>query len=352
VNSFYSLLLRLFPKAYREEYGDELQMVFNSSLDDAIKIGWLEVAVVISRELAGLPKAIIYEHLREMRKATMGKGFNSYFDFADGSWNEFLTALLPFFLIGGAIPLVSYLGKVGIVVGVVGAVIVFSLFGLFILLLMVGARKGMPRWSLPYLGLLLSIFSVYLLAVIFGIPIYLLFRDLRDASLLFIDILWGGVLWYGLLLAIVLLVAASWVSPAFQRFKNDWTLSCFVLYGAAPFALWLTFDEYVGDEPYKLLTFLVLAVGAWLYLRSTNEWTRFGALFIAMTLAMFIVAIGKVLLIPSQTWSITIDGGLARSEFKHTIIMWGWFALGIMIPMANRFLSRSGDLSQASLSES
>ncbi len=347
----YALLLNLFPRSYREEYGDELQAVFNLSLNDAMKLGRAEVVRVILRELIGLPKAVVLEHLRERRQAKMNKGFDPYLDFANGSWKEFLTALLPFFLTGGIMPLLNYLGRARIVSGMFGAVIVLPMLGLFIILLMVGAKKGMPRWSLPYLGFLLSILSLYLFSAVFGTPIYLLFRNLRDQSLLFIDILWDGIYWYGLLFAIFLLVTLSRVSPTFQRFKNDWTLPCFVLYGAVPFALWITFDEYVGDEPYTLLAFLVLAGGAWVYLRSSNEGTRFGTLFIAMTLAMFIAAVGKVLLIPSQTWPITIDGGLARSEFKHTITMWGWFALGMMIPLASRFLSRTGNSSQVSLSE-
>jgi len=351
VKRLYALLLNLFPRSYREEYGDELQAVFNLSLNDAMKLGRAEVVRVILRELIGLPKAVVLEHLRERRQAKMNKGFDPYLDFANGSWKEFLTALLPFFLTGGIMPLLNYLGRARIVSGMFGAVIVLPMLGLFIILLMVGAKKGMPRWSLPYLGFLLSILSLYLFSAIFGTPIYLLFRNLRDQSLLFIDILWDGIYWYGLLFAIFLLVTLSRVSPTFQRFKNDWTLPCFVLYGAVPFALWITFDEYVGDEPYTLLAFLVLAGGAWVYLRSSNEGTRFGTLFIAMTLAMFIAAVGKVLLIPSQTWPITIDGGLARSEFKHTISMWGWFALGMMIPLASRFLSRTGNSSQVSLSE-
>ena len=351
MKKLYALLLHLFPKAYRDEYGDELQAVFNSSLDDAIEGGWSEVVIVVSRELIGLPGAIIHEFLREMRKAKMKKGFYSYFDFASGSWSEFLTALFPFFMAGGVMPLLSYLGRAGLASNI-ASFIMLSLFGLFIVLIVIGAKKGLPRWSLPYLGFLLAILSLYLFSAIFGTPIFLLFRNLRDQSILLIDILWDGIFWYGLLFAILLLVLLSRVSPTLQHFKNDWTLPCFVLFGGVPFALWITFDEYVGDEPYAFLAFLVLAVGAWIYLRSIGAWTRFSVLFTAMTLAMFIAAIGKVLLIPSQTWPFTLDGGLARSEFRHTITMWGWFVVGMMMPLANRFLTRSGDVSKVSLSES
>lgn len=347
----YSLLLYLFPKAYREEYGEELQAVFDLSLDTAMRSGMTEVLRVTLHELISLPQAIFYEHLREMRKVKINKGFESYFDFANGSWHELLTSLFPFFLAGGVMPLLGYLGREGIISGMDGAAIVLPLLGILILLLVVGAKNGLPRWSLPSLGFLLSFLSVYLLSAVFGTPIYFLFRNLRDQSFLLIDILWDGIFWYGLLCAILLLVALGRISPAFQRFKNDWTLPCFVLYGGVPFALWITFDEYLGDEPYSLLAFLVLAVGAWIYLRSNDEWTQFGTLFIAMTLAMFIVAVGKVLLIPSQTWPITIDGGLSMSEFRHTIIMWVWFALGMMMPLANRFLPRPDVLPRTALPE-
>jgi hypothetical protein len=347
----YGLLLNLFPRNYRHEYGEEVQAVFNLSLEEASRNGRLEVANILMRELVSLPKAIVLEHIRERRNAKMDKGFYSYLDFANGSWKEFLTALLPFFLTGGIMPLLSYLGRERVVSGMFGAVIVLPMLGLFIVLLMVGAKKGMPRWSLPYLGFLLSILSVYLLSAVFGTPIYFLFRNLRDQSVLLIDILWGGIFWYGLLSAIVVLMIASRTIPSFQRFRSDWTQLCFILYGGVPFALWLTFDEYVGDEPYMFASFLVLAVGAWFYLHSRGQWTRFGPLFVALTLAISIAAAGKAILIPGQDWPFTIDRGLVISEVKHTIIMWGWFSVGMLLPVAGRFLPRSDRLSHTTVAE-
>ena len=353
VHRLYGWLLLLFPKTYREEYSGELLAVFGLSIDDALEKGMLETADVILRELTGLPKAIIHEHLRERRKNKMNGKVSSRFDFPPGSRFEPLAVFLPFiglyvlFLLIGVLH--DYMYSLQIGSSVVGTLTGLVFLGAILSLYVIGFRMGTPRWFLPYLGFLLAVLSLYVFSVVFGTPIYFLFRDFRDQSLLIIDILWDGIYWYGLLFAILLLVVSSRISPKFQRFKNDWTLPCFVLYGGVPFALWVTFDEYVGDEPYTLSAFLVLAIGAWLYLRSAGERTRFGALFIAMTFAMFIVAIGKMLLVPSQTWPITVDGGLARSELGHTITMWVWFALGMMIPLANRFLSHSASSSQVSL---
>ena len=92
----YSLLLHLFPKAYRVEYGAELQIVFNSSLSDAV--GRTEEIKIFLRELMGLPGAILYEHLRERRKAKMTGKFASRFDFPQGSRMEPWAVLLPFVL--------------------------------------------------------------------------------------------------------------------------------------------------------------------------------------------------------------------------------------------------------------
>jgi hypothetical protein len=338
IRRVYSSLLLLFPGEYREEFGEELQIVFELSLQEAAIQGGFEVGRLIVRELVSLPKAVFLEYLREWRSAAMKRSFDSYFDFVSGSWKEFLAALLPFFIIGGLIPLLNYMGGAGIASNAVRTVIMLASFGAFLLLLALGVKRRASRWYMPYLGLLFAILSVYLFSMIFGTPLYLLFRGLRDQSLFLVDILWDGIFWYGLLTAILVLAVASRTFPAFHSFRDDWTQLCFLLYGAVPFALWLTFDEYAGDEPYMLLAFLVLGVGAWLYLRSNSIWFRFGALFVAMTFTMVIAAAGKGILAPGQDWPFTIDQGLVISEVKHTITLWGWFAVGMLIPLGIRFL--------------
>ena len=346
----YAGLLILYPKTFREEYGEELQSVFDLSVEEAATEGGFELERLILRELLSLPKAVFLEHLRERRNEKMTRNFDTYFDFASGSWKEFLTALLPFFLAGGLMPVLNYLGRAGVTTNAVRTVIMLALLGLFLILLVVGVKVGMPRWSLPYLGFLLAILSTYLFSIVFGTPLYFLFGNVRG-ELLSMDILCGGSFWYGLLAAIVALMLTSRTIPSFQRFRSDWTQLCFILYGGVPFALWLTFDEYVGEEPYMFASFLVLAVGAWFYLRSQGEWKRFGSLCVALTLAISIAAVGKAILIPTQDWPFTIDQGLVVAEVKHTIIMWGWFATGMLLPVAARFLPQSDRSSHTAVSE-
>ncbi|HEX5838747.1 MAG TPA: hypothetical protein VFY26_13020, partial [Anaerolineales bacterium] len=95
----YSLLLHLFPKSYRDEYGDELQSVFNLALDAAKKSGKVEAARLVCRELISFPGAALYQHLRE-RSTQMSGTFASRFDFTPGTRNETLAAMAPFVLFG------------------------------------------------------------------------------------------------------------------------------------------------------------------------------------------------------------------------------------------------------------
>lgn len=262
----------------------------------------------------------------------MTRTFDSYFNFAYGSWKEFLTALLPFFLLGAADPLLTSPRTSN----QLATEVMIALFSLFIILLIVGLKMGLPRWSLPYLGFIFSMLSVSVFSFLLGTPIYFLFRNYGEESVL-MDIVWDGIFWYGLLIAIVFFVAKSRTSPALSHFRDDWTLLCFVLYGAVPFAVWLTFDEYAGDEPYSLLAFLILALGAWFYLRTNGEWKRFGMLFASLSVAMFVVAAGKAILIPVQSWPFSIGSSLVVSEVKHTIILWFWFAVGMLVPLGIKF---------------
>jgi hypothetical protein len=84
--------------------------------------------------------------------------------------------------------------------------------------------------------------------------------------------------------------------PFHWRLRRDATLLSFSLYGATLLALLLTFDDNVGDRPYKIVAMLLLAAGAWCYLRSTRLWHRLLALLTALTLAMAVAAVGKAIL--------------------------------------------------------
>ena len=337
MKKFYSLLLYLFPSSYRKEYGDELQSVFNLALDDAMSAGRADAMVMLFRELTSLPRAIIHEHLRERRKAMTGKNA-SWFDFEPGSRNEVFAALTPF-LLGAALP--TFISLIGSSIDIpLWIQIVFTLFMWFLIgsLLVLGFKKSAPRWFMPYLGVPLSIIS--LIAFNFMVnPEWHGFPFLHEASWFVRQIFYMGMLWMGLIVSILLVFLLTRFVPRFrafhQRLRDDWTLLCFVLYGAMPFVVYLSFDEFKNDEPYLLLSFLALALGGWFYLRSGTHQAKFWSLLGGLTLAMSIAFLGQNLLYES---SYPYSNSSPWATTMSTVIMWMWMVAFMFISAGLGFL--------------
>jgi hypothetical protein len=216
IHRFYSLLLCLFPRRYRDEYGDELQAVFNLSVDEALERGTFEAAGVILRELSGLPQAIIHEHLRERRRMEMNKTFASRFDFAPGSRTESFVALAPF-LFGMTMILFGYLGSyltVPLWMQVAFVILFWSaVLGLFLL----GSAKGLPRWFLPYLGGALLFVAILLFNILVEMRVDVWWHRLSGFLSGFN---FGGFLWMGLILLVFLLLVISRLVPRFHPFRG------------------------------------------------------------------------------------------------------------------------------------
>jgi hypothetical protein len=322
----YSLLLRLYPRGYREEYAEELQAVFRLSLGDALRSGRLEVMRVAFLELISLPRAILAEHSRERRRSTMTEKFSSRRDFAPGSRNEVLAALAPFLLFGALPTLLGYF-RVADFVPLwldIGFGIVLWLFGLSLIL--IGFVQHFPRWFMPYIGVPMPFFSL------------LLFNQLMEKwqGVWWYRLPWflsafiqEGLLWMGLVFMLVLLLVAARLVPKsrpfYERLRGDWTLLSFILYGATLLALVITLNEYKNEEPYMFLALLILAAGGWFYLRSDEPWNRFFCLQGGMWFSMLVAAIGKAVLVESSFPGVSDDSW--QIEFMSTIITWLWLAL-------------------------
>ena len=336
---FYGLFLTLYPPKYREDYGRELQSVFDLSLDEAVTKGGFEVEKLVLRELVSLPKAILYEHLRERRRSIVTGKFASRFNFAPGSWIESFVALAPF-LFGMVMVLLGYIGRYLIVPLWMQIAFVIFFWSLVLGLFLLGSAKGLPRWFLSYLGLPLPIVSL------------LLFNSLMEK--------WGGVWWYrlpwllsafiqeglfwmGLVLTMALLLVATILVPKFRpfyrRLREDWTLLSFLLYGTVPLALFITFNEYKNVEPFFFLSLLMLAIGGWFYLRNEAPWKRFWSLFIGLALSMLTAAVGKAVLY-EESWPQAFYLGW-KNEMVYTLVTWAWLALIMLIPPALNLLPRS-----------
>ena len=333
----YGLLLTLYPREYLGEYGDELQTVFNLSLDEAT--GRFEVILIFVRELAGLPKAIISEHLRERRKVKMTGKFASRLDFAPGSGSEVFAALAPF-LFGMVMLFFGYIGRYLTfpMWAQTAFVVLFwsSILGMFLL----GSAKGLPRWFLPYLGMLFEIASLLLLSILVDLRVDVWWHRSSGFGN---DFNFGNFLWIGLILMVFLLLVISRsvlrFRPFYQRLRDDWTLLSFLLYGTVPLMLWLSFDGYVNEEPVFALSLLILGLGGWFYLRSDAPMKRFASLHIGLALSMLTATAGKaVLIIGSQS---QVFDFILKDELLFTLETWLWLALIMLLPLLLNLLPRS-----------
>lgn len=330
----YGLFLTLYPSAYRKEYGEELQTIFNLSLDDVSTKGRFEVARLMFRECISLPKAIFLEYLRERRKNQMIKKFDSNFDFPIGSRSELFAFFIPFIVTIGLFTLGSLLPPI------VGSIIRLTMLGAMFILFVVGFSKGLPRWFLPYLGFIVAIVNIFAtLGLIdpkwrgFSFPVYMP----RFAA----DFFQGGVFWVGIIVLVFLCIVLAALIPTFhpfyKRLRDDWTLLAFIFYGITPFAILLTFDDYRNAEPYMYTSFLILAIGGRLYLRSTISWKKYSYLFIGLTSAMAVTVLGAAVLIEDSLYIFSTW----QTAMVETIMTWMYLALFMLLPPAIHLLPRS-----------
>jgi hypothetical protein len=66
----YGLLLHLYPRGYRSEYGQEMQRVFCLRAGEAAQRDAFSLIVLGLQELRDLPRAVIHEHWRDARRNT------------------------------------------------------------------------------------------------------------------------------------------------------------------------------------------------------------------------------------------------------------------------------------------
>lgn len=253
--------------------------------------------------------------------------FASRFDFEAGSRNETLAALAPFLFFGGIPVVLGWLQFAGVLPPWFAIVFVFVFWGAGLSLFVIGFKMGAPRWFMPYLGVPLPIISVITFNVLVN-PEWRGFPFLRESPWFVKQVVHQGIVWGGLFVSLLVIFLLTRMIPRLHSFHNklqtDWTLLCFILYGAMPLVIVFSFEEFKNEEIYLLLSFFALALGAWFYLRSTTIWKKFWSLIIGITLAMAVAVLGQTLLYESSfpfssfpRWTTTLS----------TVIMWMWMVL-------------------------
>jgi len=218
--------------------------------------------------------------------------------------------------------------------------------------LILAVIRGLPRWSLPYVGLVLTIMVFYSLGIalwgLFFYPAWMLIFGPMDSWSLPLRLLYSGMMlaftWFLVLLIALILInlLRHWlkIHILWQRIREDWTHLSFLVYGGLIFYIWLTFDEYQHEDPWIFAAFICLTTGAWFYLRAKGQKRRILALVGGVSAAMWIVAIGKWNLVPMQYWPVNLESeGLY--EPLAAISSWIVTSLALIAPASLNLLPPS-----------
>ena len=353
----YTRLLSLYPRRYRAEYGEELRAVFSLLVNEAAQRGRFSVIRLGWREMRDMPGAVIREHRRERRKWKMATKTSVFPTFEPGSWREWLAAMMLFLLLALG-SLLSYLHIT------LPLWVSWALFLVPLLMFALGLIKGLPRWFLPYTGVIgWEVSWVFARrGTMMGINtrggmvgsllrwtdrhFFALLRPSASDPWIVRAVYGAGELWFVLLgiAAFTVLMAATWrpLRPFYLRLRDDWTLLSFGLYGATVMAVLMALEDYPHPhkQPYIFVASLILAAGAWVYLRSAPLWRRALALFAAITLSMAVAATGRAILYANPLlWPPAAPRSFTwQSEVLCTVFGWGWLVAVVMAPALLRLL--------------
>lgn len=274
VARLYALLLRLYPRAYRIEYGQELCAVFSLTVREAARRGAFSLIGLSLRELRDLPGAILHAHRRERKRWDMAADGALDFSFETGSWREALAAALPLvgfvasIVMAGAVRRLlaaahlDFLFRLLWADAIWGAPLPMALTLLLLGGLLAAWLKSFPRWSYTYLGWL----PVFALSGLLG-PDDPTFWRIWVPSL--------GTL----LLALLLRPSLAPLKALWRSWWWDWTLSSFAVLSLLAFLLTASFDEMPGPRAFwQSLSVAVLVVGALGYVRAPKRASRVAAL--------------------------------------------------------------------------
>ena len=343
----YRALLRLYPRHFQSEFADEMLQVFAELVGESAAGRPFTLVKTVLTELSSLPGEALRQHLngiQDPEKAARPR---------DARWEgppsskEMLITLAIFVL-----PAVNILLNLAPAVSV--RVLVWLMALLFLAVLFAGVLRGFPRWSLPYLGLALSVASFLFLfqwAADLVAPSMLsrLTPAPHDESTwLLLQAFWAGLMWFSLFVLTFLVLGVLALLRRFRslswRIQQDWTIMSYILYAGAMFTLLLAFDQYRYKEPYAIASTLCLTTGAWLYLRSSKKWQRTLALLTGLTLAVSAAVAGQLPIVPDQDWRLWLAWHPPESErwfeARRTILEWGWMVLFILAPSWLRLFSK------------
>ena len=352
----YQLMLACYPPGFRAEFGTEMEMVFSEALRGIQDSGKNSLWSLVWREFRYWPGSVIQEHLQARRNTMTVQD-----PFTPIRPAELLAALAIFLIPTLAALLVTILGeaKLNQLPNWLDVLMVIFFLGSLLASFGFAVIRGFPRWSPPYLGILVVAFLLlgpfWPMQRTMDWAYFRLFRPLGEMNgwSMFERVLFqgvqGAILWFFVPLIALILITLLRLLPStrslWRRVREDWTQLSFLVYGGIVFYILLIFDEYQQKEIWSLAAWISLGIGCLLYLYSRDKTRRILLLLSGATLAMWIVATGKWFLVPIQDWGPNVIVNPVETErwfeFYGTLVEWICIVIALLSPAVLRFLPTS-----------
>lgn len=313
----YRLILRAYPPQHLDTFGDELLNTFIEGMKGANSEG--ELITFVLRELCDAPRALVSSYWYGWNQKISGgvellQQALSPSDLPpappDGrtSWQQFLLEISIFLISGLLMILATYFPIPGLHPGwqrdaeFLGNIIL----PLTLPLLIIGLSRGLPRWTYPLGGLLLSYFGLI---------------ASQTNLWLFLTIM--------LFASAILMVAAILTDPQPSRLpislrrigqslSIDWTRLSFGVYGAMPLIILMAFDNAQSNSrtPYFAISVLAMAVSVLIYARCGNTNTQIPVLLAGLTFSILGAWLDTISFSGNLTNWITVSG------FEIESVLW------------------------------
>ena len=352
----YRLMLACYPAWFRAEFGEEMQMVFSTVMREVQRSGKDKFWKLVWREFRGWPGSVLQAHLQARRNKMAIQD-----QFTPIRRAELLAALTIFLIptIATLLVMIVGAGNMSKLPKWLDIILVIFFLGSLTAAFGFAIIRGLPRWSPPYFGVLI----VWLLLLGPFWPLQRLwewtypfiFKALGPTSTWsMLKRVWyqgvqEAILWSIVLLSAVTIITLLRLLPytrsLWRRVREDWTQLSFLVYGGIVLYILFVFDEYRHNELWSLASWIFLAIGCLLYLHSQEKYQRILILLCGATLAMWIVAVGKWVLVPIQDWGPYFASHPPETErwfvFYRTIVGWICIVIVLLAPALLNFLPTS-----------
>jgi hypothetical protein len=341
----YARSLALYPPGFRAEFAEEASQVFNLGLQAAAGAGAWSLLRFALRELYDLPIALLALYARERNKSAMQKKLDQWFTRVPGSTAEVLLASLPFlvlFLLAGIFSLRGVEASFPAFLGL-------GLMGLLLLCLaligIIGLLVRLPRWAMPYAGMLVSL-GVFLVLMLLGMK-DLLFSGQSamawELRMLTFEILYLLALAAALILLVWLARRTTLTTPFFEQVQKDRSWLSFAMYGGVMVLVLGMYEDVSEAGTYILVTLLPLLAGIWVFLHSRSMSWKLASLSIAITLAMAIALAANLRLADWVSPAVFTLGGLAITRSILSLLLTWLLCLAMLfLPLVLPRLPASG----------